>query len=369
MKLEKADRGKLQAMLAQLAGAVEELLLSGLTTASEATRQTLNVAFQEASRLRLFRLSPALRAVNEELGRYTRNEADFSRKRLNVYLNRAWLLSHGLARAMRDGDEAECDRLLWVPTNEPVDRLEVVTLGVVKIVTPASAAFEFRMRTITPAGRIPAGHRLLWANVYPHKPGTDFPPEANLAMSYKQKFTPKLLLEGRTIVIEHAAVALDQFGGGRITLGDHSNVAAGGAFTEWERFQTWDPAAALRRIEDHSHSALDLDVEMQEEVVLHDWQIGNVNERRDGEMVYSVISGPITFDALVSAGPEGAPLRKAMDGMRKKKRLPPLFGLLYYEKCRLVLRPLAVFGDQGPTQLSLSNEKVDVKAVLQKMKF
>jgi hypothetical protein len=369
MKLDKGDRGKLQAMLAQLAGAVEDILLTGLTTTSEATRQTLHVAFQEASRLRLFRLSPTLRAVNEELGRFTRNEADFSRKRLNVYLNRAWLLSHGLSRAMRDDDEAECDRLLWVPTNEPVDRLEVVTLGVVKIVTPASAAFEFRMRTIAPAGRIPAGYRLLWANVYPHKAGTDLPPEAHLVLSSKQKFAPKSLLEGRTIIIERAAVALDQFGGGRISLGDQSTVVTGGPFSDWERFQTWDPEAALRRIEEHSHSPLDLDVEMQEEVVLHDWRIGDRTERRDGEMVYSVSCGPITFDAVVSAGSEGAPLRKAMDEMRKKKRLPPLFGLLYYEKCRLVLRPLAVFGDQGPKQLSLSNEKIDPKAVLQRMKF
>jgi hypothetical protein len=369
MKLDKGDRGKLQAMLAQLAGAVEELLLSGLTTASEATRQTLNVAFQEASRLRLLRLSSTLRVANEELGRYTRNEADFSRKRLNFFLNRAWLLTHGLARAMRDGDEAEVDRLLWVPPSEPVDRLEVVALGVVKKVTPAFAAFEFRLRTLARAGRLAAGHRLMWSCVFPLRPGMDLPSEGFLLLPQKQKFTPKLFLEKRSVIIEKAAVALDEFGGGRISLGDQSTVAPGAAFEDWERFQTWDPAAALRRIEEHAPGPLDLDVEVQEEVVLRDWRCGDRAERDDGAAVYPVTCGPITFDAIVSPGAEGAVLRKAMDGMRKKKRLAPLFGLLHYEKCRLLLQPLARFDEEGPAQLMLSDEKVDRAALLKMMKF
>ena len=65
-----ADRPKLKAVLDPLAAAVEELLLGGLTTASDATRQTVSVAMQEAGRLRLLRLGVALRTVNEDLGRY-----------------------------------------------------------------------------------------------------------------------------------------------------------------------------------------------------------------------------------------------------------------------------------------------------------
>src|SRR5213592_2221603 len=112
MKLADADRRKLPALLDELARAVEELLLSGLTTASEATRQTLNVSFQEASRMRLLRLGSTLRVANEELGRFTRNEPDFSRKRMTFFLNRTWLLSHGLARALREKDEARLALLL-----------------------------------------------------------------------------------------------------------------------------------------------------------------------------------------------------------------------------------------------------------------
>ena len=112
MNLAEADRKKLLPLLGELAGTVEDLVLSGLTTASEATRQALHVAFQEASRLRLLRLGSTLRVANEELGRFTRNEPDFSRKRLVFFLNRDWLLSHGLARALREHDDAQLSRLL-----------------------------------------------------------------------------------------------------------------------------------------------------------------------------------------------------------------------------------------------------------------
>src|SRR5438876_6449829 len=148
MNLNNADRQKLTATLNQLGKAVEGLLLTGLTTASETTRKTLQVAFQEASRLRLLRLGSTLRVANDELGRFTRNETDFSRKRLLFFLNRAWLLSHGLARALRTQNEQDFDRLLWSPTSQPVARLEVVTLGVSKKITAAFVGFDFRLRVV-----------------------------------------------------------------------------------------------------------------------------------------------------------------------------------------------------------------------------
>src|SRR4051795_1552678 len=94
-----ADRPRLKAVLDQLSAAVEELLLSGLTTASESTRQTLSVAMQEAARFRLLRLGSSLRGAAEELGRYTRQDQAFSRRRLAFFLNRSWLLSRGLGHA------------------------------------------------------------------------------------------------------------------------------------------------------------------------------------------------------------------------------------------------------------------------------
>ena len=67
MSLVAADRQLLIRQLGELSRAVEELVLTGLTTASESTRQTLDVTIREASRLRLLRLAATLRAANEEI--------------------------------------------------------------------------------------------------------------------------------------------------------------------------------------------------------------------------------------------------------------------------------------------------------------
>lgn len=371
MKLSVSDRRKLLPMLDKLAESVEELLLSGLTTASEATRQTLGVSFQEASRLGLLRLGSTLRAANEELGRFTRDEAEFSRKRLSFFLNRAWLLSHGLSRALRENDDAEFDRLLWTPASKPVERLEVVALGVVKRVSAGSfCAFEFRLRTVQASGEIPEGHRLIWSCVFPLKPGNEIPAEGFLHLPQKQQFNAALFLEGKTILLERVAVALDGFGGGRISLGEASTVTAGESFQDWQRFQSWDAAAAMERIRAHTPGPLDLEVEIQEEVVLDDWQIGEPSKRvEQQQLVFPIVHRDITFDAPVAQGAEGKALHTALQALRKKKTRPPLFGLLHYEMCRLVLQPLATLTKDGPEQLMLSQEKIDRKELLKALKF
>jgi hypothetical protein len=369
MKLSAADRRKLLPMLDELAGAVEELLLSGLTTASEATRQALGVSFQEASRLGLLRLGSALRAANEELGRFTRNEPEFSRRRLGFFLNRAWLLCRGLARALHDGDEAQFDRLLWTPATTPAEQLEVVTLGVAKRVSPAFCAFEFRLRAVTTAGAVPAGQRLAWSCVFPTKAGVNVPPEAFLRVPQKQKFTPSVFLERKTVVMERAAVALDDHGG-RISLGEQSRVFAGAPFADWQRFRTWDPDAALQRVRSHPPGPFDLEVELQEEVVLDEWEIGEAAELAgQGQTVYPITHRGAVFEAVTNRGEEGKVLRNALDGLRRKKQRPPLFGLLHYEMGRLVLQPLSVFGKGGPEQLMLSAETGDRAALLKALKF
>ncbi len=107
-------------MLEQLSSAVEEQLLAGMTTATDATRQILSVALQEAARCRLLRLGSTLRSLGEELTRYSSQDTLFSRRRLTFFLNRAWLLSRGLAHALKQDDVAEYDRLNWSPTAQPI---------------------------------------------------------------------------------------------------------------------------------------------------------------------------------------------------------------------------------------------------------
>src|SRR5262245_63609750 len=98
MNLNPSERRKLETILAELLTVIEDFLRTGLTTASETTRQTLAVTFQEASRLRLLRLGSTLRLANDEMGKLVRNDADFSRSRFAFFLNRAWMLSRGLLK-------------------------------------------------------------------------------------------------------------------------------------------------------------------------------------------------------------------------------------------------------------------------------
>jgi len=375
MQLNPADRTKLLDLLDKLARGIEQLLQTGLTTASESTRQTLTVAFQEASRMRLLRLGSTLRIANEELGRFTRNEAGFSRKRLVFFLNRAWLLSRGIGRALRADDAAAFDRLVTTPAGVPVPRLEFVTLGVgKKVAGGAFVAFEFRLRSVADVNvadrLLAAGSRFVWSCVFPINPGVDVPPEGYLHLPQKQKFTAHQFLERRVVTIDDATVAVDAAGIGRITLGEKSRLELGDKFEDWSRFTEWSPEPALKRLAAHEPGPLDLEVELQEEIVLCDWSIGEPRERDEsGQTVYPVWHGEVEFDAVVSAGIEGEALRGALDELRNKKSRPPLLGLLHYELCRPVLQPLAVIDNDGPRHLMLSDKSVDRKELLKALRL
>ncbi|MCC9600283.1 hypothetical protein LOC67_06895 [Stieleria sp. JC731] len=372
MKLPQDDRQKLLRLLDDVASSIEELLLTGLTTASKSTRQTLDVSFREASRMRLLRLGSTLRASNEELGRFTDKDPRFSAKRLTFFLNRAWMLCRGLSHALAENDEDEFDRLLWVPATEPVKKLELVTVGVSKKeVQNAYCAFEFRFRTLSKSGkRIPKHYRLVWSCIFPIKPGTEIPAEGFLHLPQRQKFKASDLMEGNKITIQNCAVAVDDFGGGRISLNEKSTVETGEAFTDWESLFHWDLESAIKRIEQHETSPFDLDIEMQEEVMFDQWTMeAKIDQGREGQNVYPLSANGLHLDAVVSQANEGKALRKKLDGYRKKKTRPTIFGLMHYEMCRLIFQPLTVFEPDGPVHLMISEDKIDRAALLQTLKF
>jgi hypothetical protein len=366
-----ADRPKLRSVLDQLASAVEELLLSGLTTASEATRQTINVAMQEAARFRLLRLGSALRVAMEELGRFTKHDAAFSRRRLSFFLNRSWLIGRGLSHALQTNDEKEYDRLNWSPPTVAAPIIEAVCLGAVKkVATGAFVAFDFRLRAIRESAPIKLGQKLTWSAVFPIKAGMDIPAEGFLHLPQKQKFTPNLFLEKKTISFQNAAVSADE-SAGRITLNDQSKVTLGADFTQWQQYLEWSPAPAIERLAAHKPGPLDLDTELQEEVVLLDYQIGKAEEGDElGQTIYPVSAGPLQLHAIVGAAAEGKALKKGLDDLRKlKKERPPLYGLMHYERCRLVFQPLTSFGKDGPDYLTISKESINKAALLKAMSF
>jgi hypothetical protein len=366
-----SERPKLAAVLAELAGAVEELLLSGLTTASDATLQTLHAAMQEAARFRLLRLGSTLRTAIEELTRFTAQDASFSRRRLTFFLSRAWLLSRGLAHALRTSEEREYDRLTWSPAQQPLARVEVVCIGVVKKVAVGTfVAFDFRFRAVADAPPVTAGQPLTWSAVFPLKPGSKVPPEGFLHLPQKQKFTPFLFLDRGTATIERAMIAGEGSGSGRLSLTDQSTVVPGKAFTEWDQFLHWSPEPAVERIRRHTPGPLDLDTELQEDIVLRDYTIGVPGDDEVlGQTVYPITTGNLMLSALGGSEAEGKTLRKGLDDLRKlKKNRPPLFGLLHYERCRLMFQPLTAFRPE-PDYLTISKENVNKAALLKTMSF
>ncbi len=370
MNLSASDRSILQSQLVQLATAVEELLSAGLTAAGQSTRATLDVTFREASRLKLLRVASTLRAANDEIGRFVNKQPEFSSRRLGFFLNRAWLLARGLHRALSNNDHEEWDRLLWMPKSVPVDSIRVITLGVSKKVARGSfCAFEFRLRRIDEHAT-PQTSRLAWSCIFPLKADADIPPEAFLQMPQKQKFKAAAFLEGKVLNIANVLVSSDESGYGRVTLTDTSTVTIEEPFTEWSSFATWSVAPLLNRIRKHEASPFDLEVELQEEVVLTDWNISNRKpEERDGQFVYPIQSGSLQFDALVSSGPDGAALDKRLSEHVGKQSTRPLFGLLHFDRCRLILQPLSLLADKGPDHITISNEKADKAALLKTLKF
>jgi hypothetical protein len=365
-----SDRPKLAAVLGQLSAAVEELLLAGLTTASDATRQTLSTAMQEAARYRLLRLGSSLRTAAEELGRFKTQDASFSRKRLTFFLGRSWLLSRGLSHALETGNEAEYDRLTWSSTAQPLKKVEVVCLGAAKrVAAGAFVAFEFRFRVLSGSAPVQAGQSLSWSCVFPVKPGMEVPPEGFLHLPQKQKFAPFLFLDGKSVVIERASVVVEK-SGGRLSLTDESTVVLGKAFDKWDQFLDWSPEPAIERLRQHVPSPLELDTELQEEVVLRDYKIEEPEEGdAPGQTVYPIIAGPLRMSAVVGLPAEGKTLRKNLDELRKlKKNRPPLLGLLHYERCRLVLQVLSAFRPE-PDYLTISPENINKAALLKAMSF
>ena len=103
MSLPPADQhAALASMLSRVTMAVEDLLLTGLSAASAASREALSLSFEAASRMRFLRLGFTLRVATEELGRFTRNDPSFSRRRYGFFLNRAWVLARGAFHVMSE---------------------------------------------------------------------------------------------------------------------------------------------------------------------------------------------------------------------------------------------------------------------------
>ena len=365
-----AQSKQLLAVLSELKNAVEDLLLAGLTAASQSTIQRLDVTFKEASRLKLLRLGGNLRIANEEISRFTAGSQQFSAQRLAFFLGRTWILANGMQRAIAEDDDALLDRLMLTPQAKPVKKLSVVTLGVSKRVVPgAFATFEFRMRAAEDAPDVKKGKPLIWSCVFPMRKDLDLPAEAFLHLPQKQKFRPSVLLDRKVIHIDRCLLTGDGGSAMRILLDDASEVTPGEGFTGWKSLWTWDAKAALARLGQHRPTPLDVDVELQEEVFLDKWQPGEKRSSDEGYDELPLESGGLIFEARLDRGVSGNPLHGTMLKLAKNKHRPPLFGVAHYESCKLAMQPLSVLGKNGVEYLTVSPDKISQAALVKAMKF
>lgn len=379
-----ADAERLQGLLDELAAEVERLLRGGMTTATAATRDKLDVTFREASRQGLLRLAGTLSHVSREIGRYVAQDPQFSARRLSFFIGRAWLLARGMVRALRAGDAATFERLAMERRSERVSELQAVTLGVQKKVVPGSfCAFEFRMRRLQ-AGQL--GAPLSFTEMFPMKAGPpaaaaqDVPAEAYLVLERPQRYKPRVLLDGGVVVFRDVML-LESQAGSRVSLGKDSRVEALAPFGGWSSLPAWDVAGARSRVQSHEVDPLELPNELHEEVVLDQWKIGEPTTAEQRH-AYPVHARGLVLDGVVADGLEGQALRDNLERMRKGQApvgLGPgtgkgkpsdsrrLFGVLHYETCRFVLQPLALLTAAGPIHLMTSAEGIDHKALLRNL--
>jgi len=344
----------------ELAKVVEDLVRTGLTSATAATRTKLDAAFKEASRRKLLRLGASLRYTNEEVGRFLADDGSFTARRYGLFLHRPCLLAKGtsFAIAKNDGRLVASLSAGTAAAPKPIGgAIEVVTIGVHKRVTATVCSFDFRLRvTKSPKAGL-QGKSLVFSLVFARKVAV--PAEAYLHLPQPQKFAPKIFRDKTTITITDAAVIPDERGGGRLVLGAKSVVTAGKGNVTWEDHYGWDPEGAAARARAHAPTPLDLAVELQEEIVLDEWQLAP-----GGDGTSWVHAAGLAMRVGMPAGEEGAELTKRLEARAKKKNKPRLYGTMHYEYGQLVFTPLSYLGDDGPEYLMLSDENINLSALL-----
>jgi hypothetical protein len=245
-----------------------------------------------------------------------------------------------------------------------------VTLGVAKrVVTGAFASFDFRLRAVGEAGHVADKEPLVWSCVFPLRKDLDLPTEAFLHLPQKQKFKPSILLEKKVIEVAKCAVSVQPAGATRLILGDASTVTAGESFADWQSLVDWDVTHAAERLAKHRPTPMDLEIELQEEVFVTDWQPGELRETEEGFDLLPIEATYLPFAARLDRGPSGVPVHGVMTKMAAKKRRPPLYGLAHYESCQIVLQPLSAVGKNGIEYLTISPDKISQAELVKAMKF
>jgi hypothetical protein len=372
------------ALLDELSRAVEDLVRTGVSVATDATRAKLDASFKEASRRKFLRLGPSIRYVNDDVARFLADDPQFSIRRFSFFLHRSWLLARGMVKAIRDKNDALFASLAAAPASapRPFKSIDVVTLGVLKRTVASAYTFEFKLRIVGALDTDLVGRSLTYSLVFPRKTegkAKDLPAEAYLQLPQPQKFMPAIFRQGKVVKITDGAVMLDDRGGGRLAISPKSTLTEGSLYSDWAPHFKFDPAAALGRVKRHSPGPLDLAVELQEEVVITGAKMTDQPIKSgEGRRIFGLAGeGGLAFDAVIPDGPDGEDLYPRLrDGLKSKDK-PLLYGLAYYEYGRILLLPLSLLypaaGDAeaepkkaGAAKKKASSAKEEAKSKLKK---
>ncbi len=75
-----------------------------------------------------------------------------------------------------------------------------------------------------------------------------------------------------------------------------------------------------------------------------------------------------TFYVPIGTGAEHQVLRDTLATWRHKQQSPPpLFGIVHYEMCRLVLQPLSLLTPEGADPMNLSSRPTGAAALLRSL--
>ncbi|MFO0587793.1 MAG: hypothetical protein U0441_09650 [Polyangiaceae bacterium] len=342
--------GTLQ-LVEELSRAVEDLVRTGLSSASESTRAKLDASFKEASRRKLLRLGASLRYVNEEVGRFLADDGSFSIRRFAFFLHRSWMQARGLAKGIREKDGKVLATLLMSGASppRPIQWIDVVTLGVLKRTMANACTFDFRLRVVAASEPDVVGRSLVYSLVFTRK--ASLPAEAYLHLPQPQKFAPRIFTLGKVLKITGCALMLDDRGG-RLMMGPNTKVTEGVSFKDWRPLYGFDPAALLERVQKARVGPLDLAVELQEEVYLQGAEIGDAPSREsDGRRLYPLrTEGGLAVDVVIPSGTDGDDLLPRLKKGLKSRGAPLLYGLCYYEFGRILVMPLSIMQMSDPAK-------------------
>ena len=354
--------------LKQVCKEIEVLIETGMPTASDSTIKKFDQAFKQLSSMGLMRLGSNLRLLNQEIQRYVIQDNDFSARRLSFFLNRCWLMCQGLVDALNRQDNALWQSLSFSQETKHFEQLTFITLGVSKkMVSGVFAAFEFRLRIIDTTHEL-ADKLCIFSLIFPLKKGQKVHPEAYLEFEQKQGYRPKRLLSD-VFNMDKVVVSYETHQRVRINLLPDAQVTFFQPAIEQENFDALmccDPVLAKQQLIDYQPSPFDLEIDLQTEVLLLNWQMSDLREDPGfpDRFVIDIGAAGVDYLALISKSEEGEALLLALQGLVNSDLHPPLFALMHYELGQRIIQPLSLVTDKGLTHLMLGQDKTDYKALL-----